>query len=836
MQAPRSPSLNTIQQYSTDLWLNGDHTSGLKTLYANNSAEVAATPPMQAAAPPSTPFSRAKARIGTVTEGLMVHIDNRAVNMDPKYPVVLDVSGNGNHAYRVGIDLEVHEHSGIRGLRTNGGAGYLQVPALAQYDWGSGFSACVVFMFHGYSTYRQGLLSNGHQDFGSWEILLQRSGTTSTVMAGVRVNGQSTFFPTEHTFSESETFWSPHFHQVCLTFDGQNSTMYLDGDIKTVAEISETAFLSQRSHPVVIAASVTDVQGQTINPFEGNIGDIHIYNRELQPDEAVLLWSATAATISRARALQILPLQGLSGDDFGGDLAALGGGDVIAGGVGSLRPIMDAKLFGDAYWSHGGLYLGAADDGYAHSTQTVPSEDSESAIGFSAWMYWDDDSWTATGSYPTVVGVRRSKGPALTVRDGYLALELSDRRRVASSPLQTHRWHHVAAQWPGGDISLATLVVDGIEVDAVSSGAGLSPSPTDNAVVVGRSVRDGSLTFFKGYLRDVHVYLPGAPAAGMRYVYNRGMFLDWPLRNGSGTTVAHPPAAPAAGGTLSGGAQWMPNGYIRCGQRGATIQSADSVGLFDAITASICLWFHADVASWDDQPRIELGGLPGAAENGNTTAFQLVLLQGRLAVDFGGSALVAHQESAQGLASVQRWHHACVTKELGLPLNSTTALYLDGVLLDAATLVPSGANAAAGGVPTTADLHVTNAPLRLCTVSRTDSVEATTGDVTFRGYIDSVGVYMQALSATLVSTIHAEQVPSHGSLDGVTHAQGADVTMLREPQGKPLLAQCDMESDDDGREELAGGWTLVASSLGTPPSPDSVEYDGEPTSPICGGY
>lgn len=88
----------------------------------------------------------------------------------------------------------------------------------------------------------------------------------------------------------SSNLYDGSFHHVCLTFDGTNRNMYIDGIIKNT---TATTWLGTTRWPTNTCNIGHENNNSAIYKFNGTIDDVQIYNRALTSSEIMAIYNAT---------------------------------------------------------------------------------------------------------------------------------------------------------------------------------------------------------------------------------------------------------------------------------------------------------------------------------------------------------------------------------------------------------------------------------------------------------------------------------------------------------------------------------------------------------------
>ena len=110
-----------------------------------------------------------------------------------------------------------------------------------------------------------GVIDKGRNTGNNWYILTTNSGSGES--QGLKFGMQGS--------AEGTVIWGDNkWHHVAMTFDGTNRKMYVDGDLKQTQSV--TAYSPVTSN--IRIGGRQDTSSQTLNPFDGNIDEVRIWN------------------------------------------------------------------------------------------------------------------------------------------------------------------------------------------------------------------------------------------------------------------------------------------------------------------------------------------------------------------------------------------------------------------------------------------------------------------------------------------------------------------------------------------------------------------------------
>jgi len=354
----------------------------------------------------------------------------------------------------------------------------------------------------------------------------------------------------------------------------------------------------------------------------------------------------------------------------------------------------------------------------------------------SAWVYYDGSfipsgvthimgTDLAGGASASVADyATQGTGVALSLRSGVLSLEFGQDVRVQSTTaLAPRRWYHVAvvrrALQPKG--AGTHLFINGEEVTTLlrnptttsAQDAQSSPAIAASPISVGRL---GSGRRFAGFIVDVRVVAQALRGSRLARLYNNGLFVRWPMREGSGTDIGSADSMDemnaatdievssevGRGGQLigqSGSSAWN-RGLLRLGAyAGEAVRSQAAVPLLGDASFTIMAWVYASNQASDggwaggmvsgasvvaadaiDNTLVEVVGVNSTGSSGGLAgqgqgAVLGVDGAGRLNFDLGGNLRV---QTAASVVPLQRYVHIAVVKTTGIISASSIKLYVDG--------------------------------------------------------------------------------------------------------------------------------------------------------------
>ena len=148
------------------------------------------------------------------------------------------------------------------------GETYLEVPGLADYNWGSSLTVSIMYQ-RTYDKGHMGLVGNGFAKEGSWEV---RAAPND---AGQAIGGGVTSDKWDFLDSAEVGVW----HHVAMTYDGEKAEWWLDGEVET-NELGPMGDLPVLSNPLYVGAA-----NPTTDFFVGFLREVRLYGRVLEDDE-----------------------------------------------------------------------------------------------------------------------------------------------------------------------------------------------------------------------------------------------------------------------------------------------------------------------------------------------------------------------------------------------------------------------------------------------------------------------------------------------------------------------------------------------------------------------
>ena len=204
---------------------------------------------------------------------------NSAIDLVAYYPFngnVNDESGNGNNGTVNGATLTVDRFGNSNSAYWFDGNDKIIVNALNNFEWGDKFSVSVWFKRTGQWGNYQGIVANGYYTNGSWEIRMGRENSGTMLGGGIVTSANNATWDHVHLHA-SQNQW----HHVVMSYDGNNLSFYLDGELKGVST-RDVGNLIAKNTPLTIGKAGI---GKNNEYFYGAIDDIRIYKRALSIGE-----------------------------------------------------------------------------------------------------------------------------------------------------------------------------------------------------------------------------------------------------------------------------------------------------------------------------------------------------------------------------------------------------------------------------------------------------------------------------------------------------------------------------------------------------------------------
>ncbi|AWB68034.1 hypothetical protein C2869_17090 [Saccharobesus litoralis] len=208
------------------------------------------------------------------------------------YPIATnaqDYSGNGHHGLVSGAMLTVGKDGDPFSAYYFDGRDKITVNTLRNYAFGDQLSASIWFKRTGLVTRYQGLLNNGYNTFGSFEIRMGRESNGRVIFSRVRSQGGAT-----HGIGFNDVFPSLNqWHHAVLTYDGNSTKFYIDGEFIEQSAAASGDMLVKNT-PLTIGHAGTGASNTEY--FYGAIDDIRIYNRALSAEDVEMLFLGESAS------------------------------------------------------------------------------------------------------------------------------------------------------------------------------------------------------------------------------------------------------------------------------------------------------------------------------------------------------------------------------------------------------------------------------------------------------------------------------------------------------------------------------------------------------------
>jgi len=203
------------------------------------------------------------------------------------YPIAegaKDYSGNNRHGFVSGATLTNDRNGNPNSAYFFDGRDRITVNAFKNIELGQTFSASVWFRRTGQADRYQGILNNGYNTFGSFEIRMGREANGRAIFTRLRTSAGST-----HGIGFNDVF--PAFgqwHQAVVTYDGAATRFYIDGQF-VEQSLAATGEILIKNTPLTIGHA--GIGASNTEFFFGAIDDVRIYNRTLSEIEVELLYA-----------------------------------------------------------------------------------------------------------------------------------------------------------------------------------------------------------------------------------------------------------------------------------------------------------------------------------------------------------------------------------------------------------------------------------------------------------------------------------------------------------------------------------------------------------------
>ncbi|MFT5036702.1 MAG: hypothetical protein ACI9VM_000265 [Candidatus Azotimanducaceae bacterium] len=332
-------------------------------------------------------------------------------------------------------------------------------------------------------------------------------------------NGASTIYD-----YGTATLTAGSWHHVALTYDGTNTTVYIDGESEVIDAVANRWFddISNAYNSDRIGDG--EFTGQALNPFNGSLDDVRLYDRELSQEEISRLYDRSATTYINKSintnpdlesglvghwtfdgpdiTTQILDRSG-SGNHGG----FIGGATTSAAVVGKIGQGLQFDGVDD--WVHAGdldlqehtvvawIYMSSAAAKVVHPIVSIGySSCCGTEIGTT--ISWNGGGGRWQISHLQMAGITFSKN----MSDSHL-----------------DRWLHVVGKWDG---STRYIYLDG-EVFATTSESDAITELND-CTSIGGSINGcaSAAAFFDGTIDDVRVYNRALSADEISRLYDLG--------------------------------------------------------------------------------------------------------------------------------------------------------------------------------------------------------------------------------------------------------------------------------------------------------------------------
>jgi len=156
------------------------------------------------------------------------------------------------------------------------------VDLLSGYEWGNQFTVSVWFKRTGGWGNYQGIVSNGYQSQGSWEIRMGHQNSGQMLGGGVVTSDSSKTWDYAHLIASQN-----HWHHVAMVYDGTQLNYYLDNVKQTGNDLCCSGDLITRDNPLIIGAN-----GKGSEYFYGYIDELKIFSRALSYSEVTEVYKA----------------------------------------------------------------------------------------------------------------------------------------------------------------------------------------------------------------------------------------------------------------------------------------------------------------------------------------------------------------------------------------------------------------------------------------------------------------------------------------------------------------------------------------------------------------
>jgi cysteine-rich repeat protein len=714
-----------------------------------------------------------------LTTGLLAQYDFSAPTVtNPS--VVIDTSGNSRDASVFGTKVSFDSQSSLPSVMFPVGSrsadGYMTIPSLKNFDWGTEFAASVLVKRTGTFAGYAGVIGNGDGTSGSWEIRMTPIAGGTEVGVSVNTVGGT---GGGSLILRGKASPASHWHHIVLSHGNNATSLWIDG-VQLLRQVSGRVV--KVDQPVYIGVSGTPVRpsGISVNDpdppsmtqgLDGYIHDVRVYNRSLNAVDVAELWKRYDRIITREGMVAWWRMAESSGTTVVDDSGS--------------SPTMTADLSGGATWNDGGLKLDGS-SGAGTSISTASKLTGDTPFSICAWVYPD------VTSYPEMMDVAGMKDPSpdgvssfyLALREGYPTLEFGETVYAVEaipSPLTMKRWTHVCfSKKAGTKEGKVSLFIDGvskmtkIEYSAFAitgPDANKAPSLKPSKLFVGSQ---GSTNYFQGVVSDVRILNVALTDTFIAGAFNSGKYLTWSMSEGQGETVKS--GSIGVLGSISGPSWKWDSRFLTFAGRGDKVQTqGSSAGFFGDVVGSVCAWVFYSKESWPTVTTsgsngvVSIGGIDAtlttAGQSGSATTassasvvntgFVLSLVAGRPAVDFGGGVFFV-ADSASAIIP-RRWSHLCMTKQPGSK-STTTKLYVDGVVVSA-SLVDMSTSGMSSTLLNAAP-NVRSGPFTLGTVGSMTAYSETMRPP-FVGVINDVRVYRRAVTASDVASLDFETKFSH---------------------------------------------------------------------------
>lgn len=264
---------------------------------------------------------------------------------------------------------------------------------------------------------------------------------------------------------------------------------------------------------------------------------------------------------------------------------------------------------------------------------------------------------------------------------------------AVGGPGGLHGWHHVVLAFDGST-RLARLVVDGVESRLKIGSAGDVLGTTgvnEQALRVGAV---GGATALE--LADVRVYsyvLAPSEVAALSATFHAkqladGMLLWWRMV-GAGVATVTDTSASNNPGFILGSVPWV-GGELVFNSNSHAVVSKVNVGLVGDAAFTLTAWLRATSSSVSGT-RCFMGTNDPSGPN---AALALCVVDGQLALSFGGIRVQASGASSNLLVRPNAWVHVVATRGAGGDKLATTTLFVNGQPIPASALSLLGATGA----------------------------------------------------------------------------------------------------------------------------------------------